>query len=311
MPSCFRSPAHLTFPAIILVLASALVFGAAADNFSGLKGETLKESSALADLARELLSAKKAKIESAQVIEDRADSLIVRVAYKDLESAESMFLSVSAEDAKRKTLNGIEAGKAPLTATEGEITVKLQIKANVPRGTKFDQSFLVVSIGKEDSLKKAAIKVFQCSKKWEKSLAPEEMKIDVVAEPIGKSRSLAGRKSPTIVLNPRVFVTAKPLLKPAGEQGQSGFRIQPEVRKVSIVGQRLPSSISGTDTSTTVTKINPSLIGLNPANLVIGLPKDIKDNNGQGPSANAIRLFDMLSSDIGLTAEDVVDLHPN
>lgn len=102
MPSCFRSPAHLTFPAIILVLASALVFGAAADNFSGLKGETLKESSALADLARELLSTKKAKIESAQVIEDRADSLIVRVAYKDLESAESMFLSVGAEDAKEK-----------------------------------------------------------------------------------------------------------------------------------------------------------------------------------------------------------------
>ncbi|MDH7480445.1 MAG: hypothetical protein QHH26_00550 [Armatimonadota bacterium] len=317
MPSYFRSPAPCVFLGIIFALLGSRVSCAPPDNFSGLKGVTLKESTALPDLARELLSTKKAKIEGVQVIEDRAESLVVRVAYKDLETTEAMFLIVNAEDGKRRTIKEVDTSKTALTATEGEITVRLEIGANVARGTQFDQSFLVVLIGKEGDFKKAAIKVFQCNKKWEKSLAPEEMIIKVVAEPIGKSKSLTAGSGPSLVLNPKVFVTANPVLKPVGDGRSSGPKItvdklQPVVQTISKdVTPRLPSNIGGIESTTSVIKITPSLVGLKAANLVMGLPKDVKDNNGQGPSTNAIRLFDTLSSDIGLTAEDIMDLHPN
>ena len=309
---------HLRLPAVLILTASALCLlplismCSDATNFSGLKGTELKESTSLADIARDLLSSKEGQIERAEVIEDRCDSLTVRISYGGLESTESLVLTVHAEDGKHKTIQAISPSKTPLTAGTGEITAKLVLAPNVAGGTKIQQSFLVVTIGKESAIKKAAIKVFVCNKKWEKSLAPEELQISVVAEPIGKSRTLSGSGAPPLVLNPKVFVTKKATLSPVGIRPEpSGTeKKRPVVQAIPIEGAPTPSFRHVAMPVQTPT-LAPSLGALRSTNLALGLPKDVKDNNGRGPSANAVRLFDMLSSDVGLTAEDVVDIHPN
>jgi hypothetical protein len=301
-------PLRLTLRFFILILSLTAIGPTALGdptNFSGLRDTDLKPSATLADLARELFSSKKGKIARVHVTEDRAGSLTVQIAYSGLETSESMVLTGGAEDSRHRVLAKIEPGRATLSATEGEVTVKLTL-GDVPGGTKLDQSFLAVQIGKEGVGKKAVIKAFRCPKTWEKGLAPEEMKISVVAEPIGKSKTLPGSKTVTIrPFTPKIFATVKPLptTSPAD-------RTRPVVKAIPKTAAVQASSISTTSTPTKVT-INPALIALRSPSMVLGLPKDVKDNNGKGPSANAIRLFDALVSDVGLDAEDIVDLHPN
>jgi len=320
-----RIPTALIPALVLLILAASWASLAHAADPGGLQGTDLNPSTGVADLLRQLLSQNKGKIEGVHVVEDRAESLTVQIAYSGLESGD-LVMSAAAEDNKHRRINGIAEAKTTLTSTEGEVTLKLELAPGVPGGTKLDQSFLLVQIGKEGTVKKSVIKSFQCANKWEKAVPPEELKITVVAEPIGKSKALPATKTILVgTLSPRIFTAIKiPPPKPA-EPSRPVVQAIPKTTPATPMrhpvviateaapsAPRPPSGVStGAVTQPAIATFTPNLAVLRAPNLVVGLPSDVKKNEGRGPSANAIRLFDTLVSDVGLTAEDVVDLHPN
>jgi hypothetical protein len=309
MQRSMRNLLSLTICLICLIFA----IPAATDsiNFSGLKDQELKQNTSLQEVARELLVGGKGKVGPVRVIEDRGSSLTVQIMYSDLPSSDARTLTVTAEDKKLHRISGISTASMNISGTEGEVTVKLSLNSDVAEGTKIDQALLVVEIGVQGKAKKDALKAFNCPKKWEKPIAPENLIINLKAEPIGKSKNLQTNKT-----NPTPAFS-KALLKPiqmAKVTPQQTPKQTITVMRIETMKPLSVSSISSSASSSSkqaIATMNPNLKVLVRPDLVVGLPKDVKDNNGKGPSATAVRLFDVLKSDVGLTADNITDLHPN
>jgi hypothetical protein len=295
---------------VFSIAATAPAAHADPENFSGLKGKDLVVGSgdsgggrgtSFGDLLGKIFKSKnKGTISRVHVLSDRADSLTVQISYGDLKDDAQRTLSLSATDGSGRALRGIKTAKTTITGTQGEATVKLEMAPDAAPGTILDQSTLQVQIVKGSALKQEVVMDFQCPKQWRK--APSS----VVAQPFGKSLTLPAKK-PVKGIGPRPHVKAYRVKSaPASEKDPTAVSVQPAATSSSASSIKFKPA-----GSTPLHVINPQLQELTLATDILGLPGDVKNNNGRGPGASYLRPFDVIEMEPGLSDQGLTHLHPN
>lgn len=282
-----------------------------ATNFSGLKGADLKPASLnlgsikgigdILNAGSRLLSSKSkdGKIESANVLEDRAESIKLKISYKSLK-ADGQTLTVFASDDGIKPAGGFESGQANLTNREGEAVVTVKLSSSVASGTEVRTKFLVVTIGKGSTLNVAVNQPFEASKNWKKRVT------EIPANPIGQAASLPPTEP---VAAPSGGFKRSRFLKPT-----STVMLKPSSTILFTPAKTEPVKPVSTNPATTMV-LSPAFVNfatLKPIGTVSGLPQEVKDSGGRGPDLQkGIPLFDEFNSDIEtLRADQAMNIFP-
>lgn len=301
-----------------------------ATNYSGLKGQELKPSSLNVGNIRNLndvLSAgsrllgkksKDGKIETVSVLEDRRDTLKLKISYKDLKQDGQTLSVFISEDGVRP--NGqFVTGTVNLTNKEGEATATVKLAPEVAGGTELQSKYVVVTIGKGSTLNVAVNQSFEANKNWKKR------ETEVQAIPVGAAQSVpatapsAGTPS-TGVGTPRIGKSSLYKVRPTVASGPIIYKPNSSIiltpTKVPNPQPSQPTTQPSSSPSTVKTvMLNPSLINfanLKPIGAVQGLPQEVKDSGGRGPDLQkGIPLFDDFASDLdNLRPDQAIDLFP-
>ena len=213
--------------AAIGILVAAAAGGArdgavlvAQNNFSGLHGQQLQSASdsaaALEEGLNRLLGAGTGltgQIDGVTVIDDGERRLAIRVAYSGFGGAQ---LWGDVRGADRNPQPAVPA-TTPVTLAPGPARIELTFDlADAPPGdAAFASAFLRLSVRRADRAAAGVIRTFQLPKRWQQTVEPQNVVIQVTASPVGAAATLGATPAPSmerprVILRPRIDVARQP-----------------------------------------------------------------------------------------------------
>jgi hypothetical protein len=230
--------------------------------------------------------------------------LALKITYSGIRSNQA-FVTVQAMDRGHRPMRAIREGRVPITGDSGEVLVRMDLDPTVGARDADDlaQRFVLVQIG-GDGGKKDAVKVYEYERDWSGNGGG--------GGPFGTGNGGGGR--------PFINLTAQPIGKAAGLADHPPIR---PLRTAPVFFKTVPVT-ANTGTGATIRqaqfttlpaiKTAPGIRPLRPVGVrypgfIVGVPPEVQNQQGQGPGASGLSLYD-IPSDVNVAPEEILSLHP-
>ncbi len=282
---------------------NATAIGKVDDLLGALLGGGFKLSD-LGPLAAGLSAKGKGQIVSMRVTKDTDREMEVDIVYKDADISSGKLLIAEFAGDKKNALPIALVGAAPkLTTAAGTVHMAFHLNDSAPMGVEFKSKFMLAKIVQEDAKDKVdTAGVFKVAKKFLAKLTGETYVVDITPTALGAipaSDPAGGAPPPPKIFRPEIM--SKMILA------------QPSIFRAGGAASVIQPRVDPTPKATGTLRISDTakLRALTTISAAQGLPKDVADKGGKGPSSTKYRLFDLLNAapGTGLTAEKITTIN--